>query len=310
MRPFIVLIFLFLLTALTSVPAIAFNFGAPNDIDEVPGSSLVKKNAAISYWFTGGYFEMEGGPPGAANRWIINHPLDGKAVLLEAELRPTARFSYDIAIGVGIIDDGRVTDTDIDAGGVVSDLSYSTSSGFWGIFATNAYIRVLESRSASIDLSIGYLYLKSSVDYNDPNLKIENYVASAVSWEERWLTYDLAHQGVRFGVRGAAELDKSFSVKAALGLIPWLHATYDGLRYPQRPVAQQQIEGIETDGLGFDALISAEYAPYRNFILTLGYRYLSFETEGNDKAGTPWAGSWEEFSMELKGPFVGLGFSF
>jgi hypothetical protein len=178
------------------------------------------------------------------------------------------------------------------------------------LFGANAYIRLFRSRSISFDLSLGYLYLLSSVDYRDPNLIIENYVASAASWQERWLTYDLAHQGIRIGARGEALLNDSFSVKASVGIIPWLQADYDGLRYPQRPIAQQQIEAIEADGLGLDAMIRAQYTTYRGLALTLGYKYLSFETEGKDKAGTPWAGSWEELSMELKGPFVGLAYSF
>ena len=311
MRPFFILIFLSFLVVITEAPAgAAFNVGAPNDIDELHSTSPIRKEAAISYWFTGGHFEMEGGPPAASNRWVIEHPTDGKALLLETEFRPTPRLSYDVALGIGIIDDGRLTDTDFDAASVISDLSYSTAAGFWSILGTNVYIRALGTSSAFFDLSAGYLYFRSSVDYKDPTIRIANYVSVNNLWQERWLEYDLSFYGVRFGARGEIGFSDSFSLKATAGVIPWLQATYDGLRYPQRPVAQQQIEGIEADGLGLDALVGAEYAPYRNFVLTLGYKYLSFETEGKDRAGTPWAGSWEELSMELKGPFVGLGFSF
>jgi hypothetical protein len=288
----------------------AFSSGVLEGAEEPDSAALRSRGAVFSYWSTSGYFEMKGGPPAAGNSWIIKHPTDGNAAFLETEFGLTERLSFDLAIGVDIFEDARVIDIDIDALGVVSDLSYSTSSGYLGFFGANVYLRAYKARSVTIDLSLGYLYMKSSVDYYDPNLKISNYLPSTVSWQERWLTYDLVHHGIRLGVRGVVNLDNSFSIKAGAGIIPWLQANYDGLRYPERPVALQQIERIEADGLGLDATISAEYAFYRGFLIMLGYRYISFETEGRDKAGTLWAGSREEFTMEVKGPFIAFGFNF
>lgn len=311
MRSFYILILLPLLILFTQAHATAATSSYAHKGMKVPrGSSLWKRSASISYWSTSGYFEMEGGPPAAGNRWILEHPTDGRMHLYELEFRRTPRLSFDFSMGFGIIDDGTIIDTDIDAVGVVSNLSHSTSSGSLNFLGANAYLRVYHTRSTSFDLSIGYLFLKSSVDYSDPNLKISNYLPSALSWQELWLTYNLIHHGIRLGARGEVRLNNSLSIKAGAGVIPLLQAYYDGLRFPERPIAQQRIEGIDADGLGLDAIISAEFAPYKSLVFLLGYKYISFETKGRDRANTPWAGSWEEFSMELKGPFAAFAFSF
>ena len=312
MRFFSILFFLPLFILITEATAAAMNFGAPDNVNEVrEGVGLKNNSISISYWIVGGDFEMEGGPPLGGNRWILDHPTDGKALLLKAEFRPTERISYDINIGTASIDDGTTTDMDIDVSGVISHLSFSTSSGNWKLFLGNIYLRAYKNSSASLSFSLGYLFFKSSLAYDDPNIVIDDYNISFNSWQERWLTYDLVQHGIRFGLSGEVSLDRSLTIKANAGIIPWLQVYYDGIRYPQRPPGEHETEAIEADGLGFDMLVSAEYAtPYRGLIVTLGYRHISFKSEGRDKVGTPWAGSWEELSMDLKGPFAALGFSF
>jgi hypothetical protein len=307
-RIFLIILFSLSLGFVIEAPVRASVFGASNDI--IGGESKNTADASALFWYVDGYFEMEGGPPAAANKWILDHPTDGKALLFDTELSLTPRLSYDVALGIGFIDDGRLTDTDFDAASVISDLSYSTAAGFWSILGTNAYIRLLGSNSTFFDLSVGYLYLRSSVDYRDPNIRISAYAPTNTSWQERWLEYDLSYYGVRFGARGKVDFSDSFSVKAAAGIIPGLKAKYDGMRYPERPVPQQQTERIEATGVGVDAAFSAEYFVSANLALTAGYKYMLFETEGWDKGGTPWAGSWERLNMELKGPFAGLTYSY
>ena len=309
MRFLFILTFSFLLTVILQIPAVAaISYGTPGDIEAPSGLNLHNNDASFLLWFVDGYFEMEGGPPAAGNRWVIDHPTNGRAALFDVELKMGPRFSYDLVFGIGVIDDGRVTDADFDAAAVLSDLSYSTGSGYWALFGANTYIRAFETPSAVMDFSLGYLYLRSSMDYSDPNYVIENYNPSVIAWQERWLTYDLLYYGIRLGTRGELRIGNAFSVKAEAGFIPWLQANYEGLRNPD--MWYRELEAIEADGLGVDTSVSVEFSPNRGLVFLLGYKYISFKTDGRDIPGTAWAGSWEELSMELKGLFAAFSFSF
>ncbi len=290
--------------------ALTFSFLMAILLSSMPSASSAELEVGTTYWVLQGEFDMTGGPPNAPNRWNLTHPVDSTTVVLTGEVRLHPRISFQISYGFGDIEEGTIRDIDYDASGVVSNLSYSTSSGDTRLHSYRVYLRVWSRKKGYLDLSLGYLYLKNSVTYRDPRIEIYNYLPSTLSWEEVWLTYELTYRGVWLGVRGRIDLFSDLSIKGSAGYIPWLDAEYDGLRYPERPPSKRQIERIDAEGWAYEVELAGGYRPSPNLVLDGGYRYMRFDVKGRDSPDTAWANSWEHIKTDFRGPFLRLSYSF
>ena len=269
-------------------------------------------------WIATGDSSLNGGPPTANNSWLLEHEVDGniwigKLELIDQQVKPS--YSFDFYFGQGGLKDGAMTDTDWDASGKLWFLSESTSKGktqFYHLYVGYAvHNRPEPVESAQrIETCFGYLYLKNSVSYNDPTVLMENYVTTNISWSEEWQDYDLVYRGFAFRIKGKFQLNKKLLFQGALGYVPLLVADYDGLRYPNRPANQQQREQIAADGTALEYEMTLNYRLNDRIQVLTGYKYMKFDTEGEDKAGTPWAGCWEKLETDFGGLMYGVFINF
>ncbi|OGT19547.1 MAG: hypothetical protein A2V90_01390 [Gammaproteobacteria bacterium RBG_16_57_12] len=258
-----------------------------------------------------GQFDMTGGPRGSANIWNLNHPVDGAMNGLSVEIISPHKASLEINYRSGDFDLGTLTDTDYDAAGVISHLSYSTSRGDSSQWEINYFMRLRgeEAEDSFIDLGVGYLSIENQAGYYDPLIVVDWYTPMAISWAENWNNYTLKYRGLRLGLRGNVPVEQGLAFNWAVGFIPSLEADYTGLRYPERPPADQRPEKIIADGRAYDGDMSLRFTPRPHLAIAAGYKYLNLETDGED-VGTAWAGSWEQLDTVMKGPYLKLDYLF
>ena len=282
------------------------------------GTTGFKFSLDTTPWFAQGEHSLKGGPPDANNSWHLKHPIDNNMLLANlsiGEIKDNLLFSLDLSLGYGKMDDGKLVDTDYDASGNITDLSHSTSSGETILGSVDFSFCLTDLghlKDYRLDLRLGYLFLKNSVEYNDPTILIDvdTPANEGTSTAERWQVYDLVYSGVAIGLKGYWSLGQKLRIEGKLGYLPDLRADYNGTRYPDRAFNEQQEEKITGDGTAFNYEIRVTYWFTSSVALGLGYKYLKFQAEGRDKSGTTWAGSWEEFETQLSGWLIGLIYNF
>lgn len=287
-------------------------------------------NLSLDQWQSEGNFRMLGGPPNAGNRWELTHPVDSNILLWSFEIYPISRkyelskeilnisdpYYFSVSFGQGDINNGIIRDTDWDANGTVSDLSYSTSHGKNELFLSKVGFRLTGDSSLHpanrpvLYFTLGYFYLKQTARYYDPLMTISNYNPVNISWTENWDTYDLLYSGNEIGFTGHSMITSKLNLDISMGYIPSLIASYDGLRYPERVTSSQRPEEISATGDGFNYTIGLAYQPVKNLSIQAGYRYIHLWTQGEDQPGTSWSGSWEKLSTDLKGLSFGITYNF
>jgi opacity protein-like surface antigen len=274
---------------------------------------------SVDQWQSEGNFRMLGGPPDAANRWELTHPVDGNILLCSIHIsgdKVDAPYFLSYSLGKGAINNGIIRDTDWDANGTVSDLSYSTSRGENTLNLLKMGFRLTGDESfhpanrPSLYFTLGYFHLKQTARYYDPLMTISSYNPVNISWTENWDTYDLLYSGNEIGFTGHSMITSKLNLDISMGYIPSLIASYDGLRYPERVTSSQRPEEISATGDGFNYTIGLAYQPVKNLSIQAGYRYIHLWTQGEDQPGTSWSGSWEKLSTDLKGLSFGITYNF
>lgn len=296
-------------------------------VSEIPADQAEEKSyllgnvelgVSAAEWLAKGDFRMLGHPAGAANRWELKHPSDTNLGILTLSAKSTDErtpYLISLSLGQGAIKKDTVRDTDWDTNGTVSDLSYSTSSGdTYLIHYRLGYKLTSQYQPANrpvIYFTLGRIYLKNKADYRDPTVTVASYVPVNNSWTEKWQFYTIRYEGNEMGITGASPIyDDKLTLGISFGYTPYLAATYNGLRYPERPTTQQQSEYISASGDALTYEVNLKYRPSRNLSLAGGYRYLRFRSEGKDQPGTAWAGSEEKLDTNYKGFFGGLTINF
>ncbi|MFA5794453.1 MAG: hypothetical protein WC980_05225 [Candidatus Brocadiia bacterium] len=274
---------------------------------------------SLQQWDTKGNFKMLGGPAATSNRWELTHPVDTNFLVWSAQFISTkddAPFYMSYSLGQGAIKEDTVRDTDWDTNGMISDLSYSTSRGHNIIHDFKVGYRLTGPESLHPDnrpviyFTLGYFYLKQSANYYDPTVTISSYNPVNISWSEKWEKYSLVYSGNEIGFKGFSKISKRLSLDMSFGYMPTLGASYNGLRYPQRPPGSERAEEIIATGDGLSYTILISYKPARNLSIQAGSQYLRLWTKGQDQKGTAWAGSWEKLSTNFKGLSWGVFYNF
>lgn len=285
----------------------------------VPARALdsFKIDLSSDYWVTKGDFRMMGGPAAASNRWELTHPVDSNIPIWSMRISSQADnmpYYLSYSFGQSSIKDGTIRDTDWDASGVISDLSYSTSRGHFKMNITELGYRLTAPPSLHpanrpvFYFAMGYLNLTQSANYYDPTVTISSYNPSDISWSERWTRYNLTYSGNEWGIKGYSNFGAKFRFDMALNYLPALSANYDGVRYPER--ISPKIEQISATGHGSHYKMELLFQPTEHIACRVGYRYVRFWTKGEDDPGTAWAGSWEKLNTNLKGFSIGINVNF
>ena len=266
---------------------------------------------SISEWITRGDFRMHGGPPGANNTWELTHPIDGgmTQILFVYTENKNSPYTVNIALGGGNIRQGTIRDTDWDAGGVVSDLSYSTSNGETLSFSfTTDYLITDIKEPYEFYLTFGYNYLDISADYRNALTTVSSYTPTSILTPIKWQIYDLLYQGLEIGVKGKSEVLTDLLLTGSLGYAPFTMAEYKGTRYPGTIFEQK--EHIVAYGAALSYELKLSYNLSSQLIVDGGYRYNAYRTKGKDQPDSAWSGSWEELDTDFKGFFFGCALKF
>lgn len=267
---------------------------------------------SITHWITTGNFKMYGGPPTAFNTWKLAHPLDSnltRALLTYTPPEDDSPYRIRVSMGGGYIKEGTIRDTDWNANGIISNLSYSASKG--DITNSSLFVDYMVTEPKSdyeTYVTFGYNYLKISSNYRDALTTIYNYTSVSIQSQMKWQIYDLVYQGIEAGVKVKHNLIKNLSLETSAGFSPFVRAQYRGIRYPN--TIYHQHEHILAKGNAFNGEVSANYNVYKQFTVEGGYRYQTYRTKGTDQPGTPWSGSWDELTSDFKGFFFGGGWKF
>ncbi|MBI5778809.1 MAG: hypothetical protein HZA49_05080 [Planctomycetes bacterium] len=266
---------------------------------------------SISEWVTRGDFRMHGGPPSADNIWELTHPVDGGMTQLQFSYteKKNSPYTMNISLGGGNIRQGTIRDTDWDAAGVVSDLSYSTSNGETLNFSfTTDYLITDIKEPYEFYLTFGYNYLDISADYRNAVIAIDTYVPTSTLVIMKWQVYDLLYQGLEIGVKGKSEVLADLLLTGSLSYAPFTMAEYKGTRYPGTGFDQK--EHIIAYGSTLNYEIKLSYDLSNQLIIDGGYRYSAYRTEGKDQPDSAWSGSWENLDADFKGFFFGSTLKF
>ncbi len=258
---------------------------------------------------------MHGGPPGANNTWELTHPIDGgmTQISLTYAEKKDASSLFNISLGGGNIRQGTIRDTDWDASGVVSDLSYSTSNGETLSFSFTADYRLTEiAEPYEFYLTFGYNYLNISADYRNALTTVYSYTPVALLTPVKWQVYDLLYQGLEIGVKGKSEVLTDLLLTGSLGYAPFTMAEYKGTRYPDDIPVPAQKEHIVAYGAALSYELKLSYNLSSRLMVDGGYRYNAYRTKGEDQPDGywKWVGSWEELDVTLKGFFFGCALKF
>jgi len=254
---------------------------------------------------------MHGGPPAADNTWELTHPLDGgmTQVLFSYEENKDNPYIINVSMSAGNIRQGTIRDTDWDASGVVSDLSYSTSKGETFGFSFSTDYRITDiTEPYEFYLTFGYNYLNISADYRNPVITISSYVPTNTSFAMKWQIYDMVYQGLEIGVKGKSETLNDLFVAASLGYAPFTMVEYKGTRYPG--TIFEQNEHIVAYGAALSYELKLSYGVSKQLEIDGGYRYNASRTKGKDQSDSAWSGSWEELDTDFKGFFFGCALAF
>lgn len=266
---------------------------------------------SISEWITLGDFRMHGGPPGANNTWELTHPIDGgmTQILVSYTEKKNSPYTVNIALGGGNIRQGTIRDTDWDASGVVSDLSYSTSNGETSGFYFSTDYRVTDIKEPyEFYFTFGYNYLDISADYRNAVIAIYNYAPTNTAVTMKWQVYDLLYQGLDIGVKGKSEVLTDLLLSGSLGYAPFTMAEYKGTRYPGTIFEQK--EHIVAYGSALNYELKLSYNLSSRLIIDGGYRYNAYRTKGKDQSDSAWSGSWEDLDTDFRGFLFGCALRF
>jgi len=268
---------------------------------------------SVSEWITRGDFRMHGGPPGANNTWELTHPLDGGSaqILLSYIEKKDSPYVINVSLNSGNIRQGVIRDTDWDANGVVTDLSYSTSQGDTFGFSFSTDYRITDmAEPYEFYLTFGYNYMNISADYRNALTTVWHSTPTSILTPTKWQIYDLLAQGLEIGVKGKSEVAADLFVTGSLGYAPFTMVEYKGTRYPDNiPVPAQQ-EHIVAYGAAVSYELKLSYNLSRTFFIDGGYRYNACRAEGEDQSDSAWSGSWEDLSTDFKGFFFGCALQF
>lgn len=268
---------------------------------------------SISEWVTKGDFRMYGGPKSSSNKWELTHPLDGgmTQILFAYTEKRNSPYVVNISLGGGNIRQGTIRDTDWDANGVVSDLSYSTSNGETLNFSFTTDYRVTDiTEPYEFYLTFGYNYLDISVDYRNALTTVFSYTPVAILTPVKWQIYDLLYQGLEIGVKGKSEVLTGLLLSGSLGYAPFTMAEYKGTRYPDDIPVPAKKEHIVAYGAALSYELKLSYNLSESFFIDGGYRYNSYRTKGEDQPDGDWAPANEELDADFKGFFFGSTLKF
>jgi hypothetical protein len=268
---------------------------------------------SLEQWMPKGNFRMHGGPKTLSNTWELTHPIDGNIlqVLFQGIPEKDSPYLINISLSSGNIKKGSISDTDWDGNGVVSDLSYSTSQGdiFISSFAVDYCVTDIK-QPYELNLTFAYNYLRTSVDYRNPIIVIDDYVPTHTILAIKWEVYNMVYEGLEIGIKGKSNISTNLSVEAYLGYTPFVGAEYKGTRYPG--TTSEQTEHIISSGnaLSYELRLSCNLV--NQFYIQSGYKYTTYRTKGKDQSDGywKWIGSREELDADFKGFFFGLGINF
>ncbi|MFH0889318.1 MAG: hypothetical protein V1871_08945 [Planctomycetota bacterium] len=250
------------------------------------------KGSISSYsWFNRGEFIIEGNDQQAHNNWYINQPTD--SIMLGAntyffEVKYNERISADFTLNSGLIkDEQQVTYMVHNQQGYLKDLSYSSVEGRSSFGSCGLFYRLMGKTNKSIsrfDIGVGYIGYKSSVTYNNTSVVIDwdNPLNNNRTFSEDWEKYNIYYHGIDFRIKEEVFVTQGISVSLSGGYASRLTAKYTSVKYPERPVAQQQKNIISANGNGIHYDIRLNYYFTPNFSVNGGYKYLLLRTEGHN----------------------------
>ncbi|MFH1230787.1 MAG: hypothetical protein V1709_04750 [Planctomycetota bacterium] len=279
------------------------------------------KGSVSSYvWSNQGEFILEGKDPQVSNNWYINHPTDSIMASVNTylfEMKYNEIVSADLTFSSGFIRDEEQTYMVHNQQGYLKDLSYTTAEGRSSLASCGLFYRLMGKDTNSIsrlDIGVGYIGYKNSITYKDASVFIDwnNPLNNNKTFVGDWEKYNIYYRGIDFRIKEEVFLIRKISVSLSAGYAPHITAKYTSVKYPKRPVAQQQKHVISANGTGihYDIRLNYYYTP--NFSVNGGYKYLLLKAEGDNHTNVyPMLnGSDQTLKNEMGGFIIGVTYHF
>jgi len=280
----------------------------------------VKGSISSYFWSNQGEFILEGKDPQVHNNWHISHPTDSlmlgaNTYLFEMEYDETV--SADLTINGGFIDGKKQTYMVHNQQGYLRDLGYASAEGRSSLGSGGLFYRLMGKNKMAIsrlDIGVGYIGYKSSVTYKNPGVIIDwdNPLNNGRTFTEDWEKYDIYYRGMDFRIKEEAFLTQDISVSLSAGYASHITAKYTSVKYPQRPVAQQQKNIITAAGDSVHYDIRLNYYYSHHLSISGGYKYLLLRAEGDNHTNVypMWNDSDQKLKNEMGGFVLSVAYHF
>lgn len=282
--------------------------------------SEVKGSISSYIWSNRGEFILEGEDHQVHNNWYINHPTDSQMLGANTyffEMKYNETISADLTFNSGLIKDEKQIYMVHNQQGYLKDLSYASAEGRSSLGSCGLFYRLMGKSNTAIsrfDIGVGYIGYKSSVTYKDTSVVIDwnNPLNNNKTFAEDWEKYSIYYHGVDFRIKEETFITQNISVSLSGGYASHITAKYTSVKYPERPLVQQQTNTILASGYGvhYDVRLNYYFTP--NFSLNGGYKYLLLSAKGDNHTNVyPMLnGSTQKLKNEMGGFIFSVAYHF
>ncbi len=197
------------------------------------------------------------------------------------------RYIFNIDVGLGGIDDGKLTDRDYlgdNRTGLFSVAEATVGDETDNVFYVNADLgyRIFNKKKSSVDLLLGYQrweekYVSTkAIQLVDPlglvGLGPLANQTKAISEETEW-------NSLRVGARAKIELFKRLSIKSRIMFVPWTHYEHDDIHHQRTDLRKDPSFRVKADG-GFGVMSDTTifYNIWKELSIEAGYQIWDIES--------------------------------
>ncbi len=200
------------------------------------------------------------------------------------------RYIFNVDVGIGCIDGGKLTDRDYLGDNRTEIFSVSDSTvDDDSMYYVNADIgyRIFNKKKSSIDLLLGYQHWEEKYIGTEGRQQLGGTLGPFAS-QERDISERATWDSLRVGARASIEIFPKLSIKTRLMFVPWTHYELEDIHYMRSSHKKDPSFEAKADG-GFGVMsdTTISYNIWKGLSIEAGYQIWDIESGGGTLTARP-----------------------